>query len=138
MTIHETSALIGHTGFVGSNLLRQRSFDAHYNSSNIEEIGGRTFDLVVCSGARAEKWLANAEPKRDLENIERLAGALEQVNARKVVLVSTVDVFMNPVDVDEGSPVLQDGLHAYGRHRRLLEERLSSRFDTTVVRLPGL
>ncbi|MEP6496043.1 MAG: pyridine nucleotide transhydrogenase [bacterium] len=138
MTSRESSALIGHTGFVGGSLTRQRSFDALFNSKNIDEIAGRSFDLVVCSGARAEKWLANAEPQRDLENIERLAGALDQVSARKIVLISTVDVFMSPVDVDEDSPVPTDGLHPYGRNRRLLEERLSARFDTTVVRLPGL
>ena len=37
-----TRALIGHTGFVGSNLARQGAFDALYNSSNIESIAGST------------------------------------------------------------------------------------------------
>ena len=36
------SALIGYTGFVGSNLLRQRAFDATFNSKNIEQISGRS------------------------------------------------------------------------------------------------
>ena len=52
------TALIGYSGFVGGNLLRQRSFDACFNSSNIEAIAGRSFDLVVCAGAPAEKWKA--------------------------------------------------------------------------------
>ena len=134
----ESSALIGHTGFVGTNLLRQRSFDALFNSTNIDDIAGRSFDLIVCAGARAEKWLANAEPERDLANIERLASALGQANARKLVLISTVDVFLEPIGVDEDSPTPMDGLHAYGRNRRRLEMILSNRFDTAVVRLPGL
>jgi nucleoside-diphosphate-sugar epimerase len=138
MSARESSALIGYTGFVGSNLLRRRPFDALFNSTNIEEIAGRTFDLVVCSGARAEKWLANAEPERDLANIERLAGALSQSNIRKLVLISTVDVFLNPTNVDEESPAPIAGLHAYGRNRRHLEQMLSGRFDTTIVRLAGL
>lgn len=138
MSARESAALIGYTGFVGSNLLRRRPFDALFNSTNIEEIIGRTFDLVVCSGARAEKWLANAEPERDLDNIERLTGALCQVNARKLVLISTVDVFVNPVGVDEESPTPMEGLHAYGRNRRRLEQILSSRFDASIVRLAGL
>jgi nucleoside-diphosphate-sugar epimerase len=133
-----TDALIGHTGFVGGNLLRQHPFEALFNSKNIEEIAGRSFDLVVCSGARAEKWKANAEPERDREEIERLMRALMQVNARKVVLISTVDVFLNPVDVDETSPVATAGLHAYGRNRRTLEEMVASRFDGLIVRLPAL
>jgi len=132
------TALIGHTGFVGGNLLAQRPFDALYNSSNIDEIAGRTFDLIVCAGAPAEKWKANADPERDLANIERLAAAVTQASARRFVLLSTVDVFGSPIAVDEQSPVSTEGLHAYGRNRRLLEERIASHFDTTIVRLPGL
>jgi nucleoside-diphosphate-sugar epimerase len=134
----ESSALIGFTGFVGSNLRGQRPFDALFNSANIDQIADRSFDLIVCAGARAEKWLANAEPERDLDNIERLIGALCRANARRLVLISTVDVFVNPIGVDEDSPTPMEGLHAYGRHRRRLEQVLSSRFDTTVVRLPAL
>ncbi len=139
MSDTQSSALVGHTGFVGSNLLRQRAFDACFNSKNIEQIDGRGFDLLVVSGAPAEKWKANADPARDRDNIERLIRAIDRVAyAQKVVLISTVDVFINPVDVDEDSPVPLTGLHAYGRNRRLLEEVLSARFDTVVLRLAGL
>jgi nucleoside-diphosphate-sugar epimerase len=132
------AALIGYTGFVGSNLLRQRPFDATFNSANIDDIAGRSFDLVICAGAPAEKWKANAQPERDLDNIERLMRALEQVNTQKLVVISTVDVFINPVEVDEDSPTPMTGLHAYGRNRRRLEQIAASRFDATIVRLPGL
>jgi nucleoside-diphosphate-sugar epimerase len=138
MTSRPGAALIGYTGFVGGNLLAQREFDARYNSTNIEEIAGRSFDLIVCAGAPAEKWKANADPERDVANLERLSGALTSARARRVVLLSTIDVFGAPIGVDEESPVPTDGLHAYGRHRRLLEERIAAHFDTTIVRLPGL
>jgi nucleoside-diphosphate-sugar epimerase len=138
VTYDDSAALIGYTGFVGGNLLRQRSFDATFNSSNIEEISGRSFDLVVCAGARAEKWKANADPERDLDNIERLTRALEHVSARKLVVISTVDVFAQPIDVDEASPTPMTNLHAYGRNRRRLEQIAAGRFDATIVRLPGL
>jgi nucleoside-diphosphate-sugar epimerase len=134
----ETAALVGYTGFVGGNLLAQREFDACYNSSTIDDIAGRSFDLIVCAGAPAEKWKANADPERDLANIERLSGAVTRAHARRVVLLSTVDVFREPIAVDEDSPVPTDGLHAYGRNRRLLEERVAEHFDAIVVRLPGL
>ena len=138
MTPRETAALIGYTGFVGGNLLAQHEFDALFNSRNIEEIAGRSFDLIVCAGAPAEKWKANADPAQDLANIERLAAAVTNASATRFVLLSTVDVFGSPLGVDEYSPVSTDKLHAYGRDRRLLEEKISSRFDTTIVRLPGL
>ena len=130
--------LIGHTGFVGSNLARQTRFDATYNSSNIESIAGQEFDLLVVSGVRAEKWIANANPEQDKAGIDRLLGAIKDVKARQIVLVSTVDVFMTPIEVDESSPVKTEGLHAYGKHRYELEQRLADRFPTLVARLPAL
>jgi nucleoside-diphosphate-sugar epimerase len=132
------SALIGHTGFVGSNLARVASFDACYNSSNIDTIAGEEFDLVVCAGARAEKWIANANPEADLAGIDRLIGALDAVRARRMILVSTVDVFITPLDVDETTPVATTGLQPYGKHRYHLEQALGDRFDTLVARLPAL
>jgi len=138
MSDDDSTALIGYTGFVGSNLLRQHSFDACFNSSNIEQISGRSFDLVVCCGARAEKWKANADPEGDLDNIESLTRALATVNATKLVLISTVDVFLNPIDVAEDSPTPMTGLHAYGRNRRRLEQIVAGRFDAHVIRLPAL
>ena len=41
-------ALIGYTGFVGSNLLNQYEFTACYNSKNIQEIHGKDYDLCIC------------------------------------------------------------------------------------------
>ena len=41
------NALVGYSGFVGSNLDRQAQFDAHYNSSNIGELRGRDLKLLV-------------------------------------------------------------------------------------------
>jgi nucleoside-diphosphate-sugar epimerase len=130
--------LIGHTGFVGSNLARQTRFDATFNSSNIESIAGQEFDLLVIAGVRAEKWLANANPEQDKAGIDRLLNALTTVRARQLILISTVDVFSRPIDVDESTPVKTSGLHAYGTHRYDLEQTLAGRFETLVARLPGL
>jgi len=55
-----------------------------------------------------------------------------------VVLISTVDVFLTPIGVDEATTVVTAGLHAYGRNRFHLEQVLADRFDTVVARLPGL
>lgn len=131
-----TSALIGHSGFVGSNLRRTVPFDVLVNSSNVDELRGRSFALVVCAGARAEKWKANRDPAADLAGIERLSSVLREVRADRFVLVSTVDVFEAAALVDESAPA--DALHAYGRHRRMLEELCEDRFGAQVLRLPGL
>jgi nucleoside-diphosphate-sugar epimerase len=134
-----TNALIGHTGFVGGNFAAQRRFDARYHSSDIETIAGRSFDLVVCAGAPGAKWLANQEPEQDRAAIERLTGALQNVEARRFVLISTVDVFAAAEGVDESSNADREGASAYGRHRRELERFVAERFDgALIVRLPGL
>ena len=131
-------ALIGYTGFVGSTLLRHRDFDARFNSKNIEQIAGQTFDLVVCAGAPAEKWKANRDPDTDRAAIDRLCAALDGVRARRFVLISTVDVYPEPRDVDESTEIDRAAGHAYGRHRLLLEDVVRARFDACVVRLPAL
>lgn len=133
------NALIGSSGYVGSTLLRQTGFDHLYRSSNIADIDGRDFDTVVCAAAPAQKWIANREPEADRRNIEKLIAHLDSVQCRQFVLVSTVDVFRTPIGVDEDSPIDEDGLHAYGLHRRLLERFCERRFARClVVRLPGL
>ncbi len=132
-------ALIGHSGFVGGNLLRQRTFDALFRSNDIDQIAGRAFDTIVCAGAPAEKWKANRDPEADRASLNRLREALQDVKARRFVLISTVDVFARPIEVYEESPVEHEGLHAYGRHRHELERYIAGRFDSAlVVRLPGL
>jgi len=131
------SALIGHTGFIGSNLARAHHFDAAFNSRNIAEIEGKHFGLVVCAGVRAEKWIANANPDGDKDGIARLLRSLDRVTAKRFVLISTVDVFPTPNGVDEDSPV-PPNTQPYGRNRRWLEEECATRFDALVIRLAAM
>ncbi len=133
------NALIGYSGFVGSTLLRQTQFTGLYRSSNISQIDGCSFGTVVCAGAPAQKWLANREPQADREKIEGLIDHLRSVRCSTFILISTVDVFGRPLGVDEGSPVEEAGLHAYGLHRRQLEKFVEAQFPNhLIVRLPGL
>ncbi|MEY4616738.1 MAG: hypothetical protein RJB66_1698 [Pseudomonadota bacterium] len=132
-------ALIGYSGYVGSTLLRQTTFDELYRSTNIQEITGKEFELVVCAGAPAQKWLANKEPESDRQKIDGLIGILKTVKAKKFVLISTVDVFKSPIAVVETTEVDVDGLHPYGFNRRRLEKFVEENFaEHLIVRLPGL
>jgi hypothetical protein len=134
-----TDALIGHTGFVGGTLLRQRGFEALYRSTDIDYITGGVFDLVVCAGAPAQKWIANREPAADRAKIEGLIARLSTIRCSTFVLISTVDVFKNAIMVDEASEVDEVDLNPYGSNRRLLEKFVESHFNhPLVVRLPGL
>jgi nucleoside-diphosphate-sugar epimerase len=131
-------ALIGHTGFVGGTLLRQVPFDALYNSRNVEDLGGWEFELLVCAGAPGQKWLANKYPTTDRAAIDRLIRALARVRADFVILLSTVDVFPSPIEVDEDTPIRAADQQPYGRHRLVLEHFVADHFPALIVRLPGL
>ncbi len=131
-------ALIGHTGFVGSNLAAQGEYSALFNSRNIADIAGKTFDTIVCAGVQAVKWKANKEPDADLAGIEKLLRPLATVKAARFILLSTIDVYASPNGVTEDIlPTMEN--HAYGRHRMKVEEFVRDRFaDHHIIRLPGL
>jgi nucleoside-diphosphate-sugar epimerase len=134
-----SDCLIGHSGFVGANLASQRTFDSTFNTTNIDDIRGRRFDLLVCSGLPAAKWIANREPDADLANVNGLLYRLRTVRANRAIVISTVDVYPTPRDVDEDSPIDVASQHPYGKHRLMFERAMREQFASTlVIRLPGL
>lgn len=133
------SALIGSSGFVGSNLAAQIPFAHSYRSTNIHEIEGKNFDRVVCAGIQAKKWWANQNEAADLAGINSLLEHLKTISAGFFVLISTVDVYPDPANVDEDKPVDPTVNHPYGRHRFLAEEFVRAHFKNhLILRLPGL
>ena len=84
------------------------------------------------AGARAEKWKANAEPERDLDNIERLTRAL---GAGERAASSCSSRRSTCSSIRSTSTKIRrrrsTGLHAYGRNRRRLEQIVAGRFDAT-------
>lgn len=133
------NALVGYTGFVGSNLYAAGDFDAVYNSKNIEEAYGTEPELLVYAGLRAEKYLANNAPEKDMELVRQAEDNILRIRPKKLVLISTIDVFKNPRNVDENSAIDTENLHAYGYNRYQLERRVRERYeDALIIRLPGL
>ena len=121
------NALIGHTGFVGSNIKNQKEFDYYYNSKNINDIVDKSFNTVVCSGVNSIKWFANSNPKKDYYNIYNLIDKLKTISFKKFILISTIAVYDNPAN------------NAYGRNRLYLENYVRNNFKNyLIVRLPGL
>ena len=91
--------LVGYTGFVGSNLYDVGQFDAVYNSKNILEAYGTKPDLLVYAGLRAEKYLANHDPEKDMEQVLQAEQIIREIKPRKLVLISTIDVFKTPKEI---------------------------------------
>jgi hypothetical protein len=134
------NALIGFTGFVGSNLATQCRFDALFNSKNIESIAGGQFDLLVFAGAQSKKWWANLHPAEDWAGIQRAIDPLSTSKAARPVLISTIDVL--PPDnshADETANCHAGPEIGYGYNRLRLEEAFREIFpNAVIVRLPAL
>ena len=133
------NALVGYTGFVGSNIYDTGSFDYVFNSGNIEEAYGIKPDLLIYAGMRAEKYLANSAPEKDMELVIQAEENISCIDPKKLVLISTIDIFRVPKDVDEESEVDTVNLHPYGYNRYQLELWVRKNYpNATIIRLPGL
>jgi hypothetical protein len=134
------NALVGYSGFVGSNIQRlfPAKFTELYNSKNFKDAAGKSFDLFLFTASRAEKWLANKFPEQDAAHIEELISVLKTISAKKAVLISTIDVYKDLLELDENAVPPIEGHHAYGTNRRKLELFFTQQFkDLHIARLPG-
>jgi hypothetical protein len=131
--------LVGYTGFVGSNIAAQHGFGAMFNSKNIAAAFETEPELCVYAGVRAEKYLANNEPEADRAAIDTAIEQIRAIRPRRLVLISTIDVFKAPFGVNEDDLPDSDGLHAYGRHRLILEQQAAKSVEAChILRLPAL
>lgn len=134
-------ALVGYTGFVGSNIYAGAAgkIGAAYNSKNIEEAYGTSPELLIYSGLRAEKYLANNAPEKDMELILQAEKNIEAINPKRLVLISTVDVLKEPNGKNEDADIDTVNLHAYGLNRYRLEQWVREKYpEALIIRLPGL
>ena len=132
-------SLVGYTGFVGSNLAQSVKFDGLYNSKNISEAFGTNPDVIYYSGVPAQKFIANKFPEEDFAIVQNALENIKKINPKKVVLISTVDVYKEPNGKNEDSVMDKEGLLPYGANRLWLEEQVAENFaDHLIVRLPGL
>lgn len=129
--------IIGYSGLIGSHLCSYYKFDRLYNSKNIHEISGNTFDTLYISCLPAAKWYANSHPIEDTDNMYRIMNHLYNVICKHVVLISTIDVYDDITNGDENTPI-HGTTHTYGKNRFLFEEFIISRFHSTILRLPAL
>lgn len=133
------TAIVGYTGFVGSNLCYSTKFDAYYNSKNIQDAFGTQPDLLIYSGVRAEMFLANNFPDKDLAIINNAIDNIRKIEPKRVVLISSIAVYNQTYDVDEDTSIDKEKSTAYGRNRRILEEWVELNCSNSlIVRLPGI
>lgn len=133
------TSLVGYTGFVGSNIYATGQIDLAYNSKNVEQAFGTNPELLIYAGLPAEKYLANHAPEKDRSVILQAEENISKINPKKLVLISTIDIFREPRNVDEHSVIETQGLHAYGYNRYMLEIWVREKFpNALIIRLPAL
>jgi nucleoside-diphosphate-sugar epimerase len=129
--------VIGHTGFIGSHLSNRVKNASLYNSKNIFQILGKQFSTVYCAGNYGTKWLANKNPNDDWKNIQLLISCLNGIKADRFILISTIDVYDNPILVTEKDKPSKNSQSAYGKHRYDLETFVTKKFNNyNIFRLP--
>lgn len=132
-------SIVGYSGFVGSNLCAAYDFDGKYDKDNIKEAFGTNPDVLFYSGVPAQKFIANKFPDQDFETVVEALDNMKKINPKKVVLISSVDVYKEPNGKNESSFMDKENLHPYGANRLWLEEQVKENFeDYFIVRLPGL
>lgn len=120
---HGNNALIGYTGTIGKHLCEQIDFDDFYNSTNIQSIAGNTYELLVIAAPSGNRLKINRLDEED--STANLIDNLRHCSAKRVVLISSVDVITSPDSI-------------YGKNRKLLEEFVRTNFNSTVIRLATL
>lgn len=132
-------ALVGFDGFVGSNIVRKSNIERLYNKDNVEMAYGTNPDLLIYAGVPAEVYYANKYPEKDLEIINDAINNIKKINPKKIVLISSVNVYPNNKQGDENEKVDLEELEPYGKNRRILENWIKENMDDyLIIRLPGL
>ena len=115
--------LIGSTGLVGTTLKESINFDYEFNSKNINTF--INYDYVnaelYLSCLPATKWLVNKDITSDLKNIYKLIDIISKKTYSKIIIISTIDVYVDsPQKSDESySPNIKS--LSYGTNRYLFE-----------------
>ena len=131
------NALIGYTGFIGSNLLNFKKKFHKYNSKNINKIKNKQYDLVICAGTSSKIWLAKKNPKLDFNKITYLINSLKKINAKKFVLISTCEIYGSRNNQKESSLKFSNKNYHYGYNRLMLENFVKANFaKSLILRLP--
>jgi nucleoside-diphosphate-sugar epimerase len=131
-------AIIGHTGFIGSNLKFFYKSKYNFNTKNYKSIHNKhIYDLVILCAPSSKMWVANKFPKKDYSNIKKIINVLKKIKIKKIVLISTIEVYGKKNNKTELNKVNKYSNTYYGKNRIYLEEFIKNFFsDSLIIRLP--
>lgn len=126
------NAILGYTGFVGSNLKNKIKNSDLYNSKNLNQIESKEYENIFCCCIPGTKYLANKFPEEDLNNIIKILRILKNVKCKNFYLISSQDcnsslssneIFTNLPPTD------------YGKNRLYFENCVKDLFNCYTIRL---
>ena len=131
--------LVGNTGLVGSNLAHQHKFSGLFHSSNITEAYGQKPDLLIYAGVHSKTFIANEYPEADKAITDGAKHNISEIAPKKLVLISTVNVYPDVIGVDEDFEIDENRLKPYGANRHSLEVWAENNIsDCYIIRLPAI
>ena len=98
-----------------------------FDKSTIEHAFNKQYDILIYAGVPGVKYLANANPVEDMKAIQIARDNILNINAKKKVLISTIDAAFDLSDAQSS---------VYGIHRRMLENMVAK--SCRIIRLPAL
>jgi dTDP-4-dehydrorhamnose reductase len=124
------------SGFLGTKLLEQLKSATVFDRSSLFAIP-KFCDVIIIAAPTGNRLTVNQNPKQDLEDCISIHNAVEQVSYRKIIYLSTVDVYATKTSKsDQPEPLVPDS--SYGANRYLLESKISALPNSAIVRLPSL
>ena len=136
-------ALAGYTGFIGSNIYVRASnrIDGIFNTQNIEKAYGLEPDVLIFAGLKPDRELAERAPYQHLEKVLEAQKTIKKINPYKLVLISSTEVYKNPVGVDEENSIFavgsdkadKNGISPYDLNRYYFEEWARKYYPNTLI-----
>lgn len=131
--------LVGASGFVGSNLALEHRFSGMFNSKNIKDAYGGRPDLLVYAGIPGVMFLANQNPEKDREIINQAIHNIEEIAPKRIILISTVQVYSTLKNVNEDTKIDVEFSSKYGANRYAVECWVRENLDNyLIIRLPAI
>ena len=135
--------IVGNTGLVGKTLLKENNFDLQFNTRNINNYINDVSDYadLYLSCLPATKWLVNKNVQQDIDNIFLLIDFLSKKTYKKIILISTIDIYCESPKLVNESYIPSLIKYDYGNNRLLFEKLVTSCLSyeqLQIFRLPAL
>lgn len=117
-------SLIGASGLIGQELIRQFSITHQYDSKNIDTFSDTSHELIFCAAPSGNRINVNQNTDNDKKNINSIINVVKRSSFNNIILFSTIDTLVKKSN--------------YANNRLYLEQSLLETGKCKVLRLSSL